>query len=300
MDNYLLLGIGIFTLVCVLVGIMRGFIKIAISLAATLIVLVIVIAVTPKVSDALMNHTPVGDMVTSQLGNMVSGRTDYSSYSNDTIRAALNSLGKEQLSALGISDVDNLSDADIEAAKAKLQEQGISLEEAAKKAGVNVSGEENKAEGDSTPELSLQDQISLIEGTDMPSFLKTGLLDNNNKEIYSQLGVNNFVDYVKQYAAKWIVNVVAFLLTFVVAFVIVRIVIFSLDALSELPVLHGVNRVAGGMMGLGFALLFVWIAFMVITLLYTTDLGKQCFAFIGDSKALTFLYNNNIILKVLS
>lgn len=300
MNNYLLIGVLVFTAVCVLIGFLRGFIKLAVSLVATLAVIVIVMVATPKVSDAFMNHTPVGDMVVSQLDKMVSGGADYSSFSNDTIRTALGSLGKDQLSALGISDVDDLSDEDIEKAKKKLEDQGISLEDAAKKAGIDVDSAQEDGKESETPELSLQEQIALIEGTDMPAFLKSGLLDNNNKEIYSQLGVNNFVDYVKHYAAKWIVNIVAFLLTFFVVFIIVRIVIFSLDALSELPVLHGANRLAGGALGLGFALIFIWIAFMVITLLYTTTVGEQCFTFIGDSKILTFLYNNNIILKLLS
>lgn len=296
MNNYLLIGVLIFTFICVLVGFLRGFIKLAISLVATIAVIVIVMVATPKVSDLLMNKTPVGDMVASQLDRVVSGGTNGSNYSNDTIRAALKSLSKEQLSALGISDVDQLSDEDIEAAKAKLAEQGISLEEAAKEAGADGDDEEENK----TLELSLQEQIALIEETDMPSFLKTGLLDNNNKEIYSQLGVNNFLDYVKHYVAKWIVNVVAFLLTFFVVFLVVRMILFSLDALSELPVLHGANRAAGGVLGLGFALIFIWLMFMIITLLYTTDLGKQCFEYIQDSKILTYLYNNNIILKMLS
>ena len=49
------------------------------------------------------------------------------------------------------------------------------------------------------------------------------------------------------------------------------------------------------------ALLIVWVGFLVLTLLYSTEAGKTCFDLIEQSEILTFLYEKNLLLaKLLS
>ena len=48
--NGLLILVGIILLVCVIAGLVRGFIKIVASLAATIIIIVLVVFLTPYVS----------------------------------------------------------------------------------------------------------------------------------------------------------------------------------------------------------------------------------------------------------
>ena len=73
-----------------------------------------------------------------------------------------------------------------------------------------------------------------------------------------------------------------------------------LGIISDLPVIGGLNRVAGGALGLGTGLIIVWILFIVITLLYDTGLGKACFENIAENEFLTFLYNNNILMQYIT
>ncbi|MDD3139834.1 MAG: CvpA family protein [Lachnospiraceae bacterium] len=145
-------------------------------------------------------------------------------------------------------------------------------------------------------DLSLQEQIAAINQANLPMFLKEALLDNNNSEVYKALGVETFAEYVGAYIAKMVINILSFLVTFLVVTILIRMTVFSLDFIAELPVLHGINRVAGAMTGSLLALIIVWIGFLVITLLYGTEFGKSCFASIENSKILTLLYNKNPIL----
>jgi hypothetical protein len=73
-----------------------------------------------------------------------------------------------------------------------------------------------------------------------------------------------------------------------------------IDVISELPVLHGVNRLAGGVVGIGVGLIAVWILFLVVTLFYATSLGQSCFRQIEANEILNILYQKNYILHFLS
>jgi hypothetical protein len=73
-----------------------------------------------------------------------------------------------------------------------------------------------------------------------------------------------------------------------------------IDVISELPVLHGVNRLAGGVVGIGVGLIAVWLLFLAVTLFYATSLGQSCFRQIEANEILNILYQKNYILHFLS
>ncbi len=146
-------------------------------------------------------------------------------------------------------------------------------------------------------ELTREQQISLIENAKVPSVLEKMLLDNNNSEIYESLGVTTFGEYICKYLAKLIADILAFLITFIVITIIARIVLGILGVIGKLPIIGGLNRFAGGVLGLVSGLLIVWILFVVITLLYQTSFGMTCFENITESEFLTFLYDNNLLMN---
>lgn len=163
---------------------------------------------------------------------------------------------------------------------------------------LNLSGEETSEEAQE--EYSKEEQITLIENSKLPEMFRELLLENNNNEIYASLGVTTFTDYVGSYLAKLLANIIGFLLTFLVATIIIRTILYMLGIISDLPVIGGVNRLAGGALGLGTGLVIVWILFIVITLMYDTNLGRRCFENIAENQFLTILYENNILLKVIT
>lgn len=168
--------------------------------------------------------------------------------------------------------------------------EGIDLENA------GISMEDiKKAVGD--VELPRQKQIELLEKADIPEFFRDGLIENNNNEAYARLRVSTFPEYVGAYLADIIIKMIAFLLTFVIVTIFARAILFGLDAIAALPVLNGINRIAGMGIGMAIAVIIVWVGFFVITLLYTTVIGQECFRLMKESEFLTFLYEKNIILE---
>lgn len=148
--------------------------------------------------------------------------------------------------------------------------------------------------------ISKEEQITLIEGAKLPEVFRQMLKENNNNEVYEALGVTTFIEYVGAYIAKIIADVFAFLLVLLVATIAVRIVLGIVGVIGKLPVIGGVNKLAGGVLGIGTGLVIVWILFFVVTLLYNTSIGVMVFEDIAESKILTQLYDSNIIMKYIT
>ena len=143
-------------------------------------------------------------------------------------------------------------------------------------------------------------QSSFIEKVPVPQTLKDKLTANNNSTVYEKLGVTDFSDYISAYTAGIILKVLAFIAAFLLITLLLRLTIFTLDRIAELPVLHGINKFLGLLCGAGMGLLVIWVFFLVLTLFWSTKFGQDCSAQIDQSRFLTFLYDKNILLKYIS
>ena len=142
------------------------------------------------------------------------------------------------------------------------------------------------------------DQVLMIENMDLPENIKEMLLENNNTESYDVLAVSGFHDYIGAYLANMIINALAYLLSFLIVWTAIRAILLALDVVTKLPLLHGINRLAGGVLGLVYGIVLVWIAFLLVTILCNGDLGRQFFSLISENPFLLFLYNQNVIAKI--
>lgn len=145
--------------------------------------------------------------------------------------------------------------------------------------------------------VSLQEQINMIEHAELPEFFRKMLVENNNSEVYAMLGVERFADYIASSVARITINVMAFLVTFIVITIVVRMTLFTLDVVTKIPVVRGMNRWAGAGLGIVMGMILVWIFFMSITLFGHTPFGTECFRQIQSSRFLSELYQMNMILK---
>ncbi len=162
--------------------------------------------------------------------------------------------------------------------------------------------EEGEAETNALDEAenSRDMQIALIENAKMPELFKQLLLENNNEEIYKTLGVTKFSEYIGSYLAKLIADIISFLVVLIAVSIGVRVALFLLGIIEKIPVVGGMNRIAGGAVGLGTGLVIVWVLFIIITLMYDTQLGATCFAQIEENKFLSYLYSNNILMNFIT
>lgn len=298
MDNWLVIVVAGAFLLGLIMGIARGAIKITVSLLATVVTFVLVFFLTPYVSKGITKVTPAQDVLETKIESTIAGMVlgdseEGGTNKEDQIRNALKAAGvdEDRLNELGIT-VEDIANGSV--SKNDLAEMGISRNILD---GINQNTD-NVTEALEETEIPRDMQISAIENADMPSAFKNLLLTNNNSEIYDKLGVTGFVSYVATYMAKLIINVAAFLLTFLVVSIILRAIIFSLNVVSELPVVGLVNRLAGGVLGMLMVLVVVWMVFLVITMLYTTGIGKSMISMIQENDFLKTIYEYNPVLKL--
>lgn len=299
--NWLLITVGGIFLISIIVGIYRGAIKITVSLAATLLTFVLVYFLTPYVADGITSMTPIGEMIEKQVVKAMSAHAsaaadeqlESAGVNAGTVRNALAAAGitEEELNALGIT-IEDITEGRVTGDD--LAQYGISSNLLK---GLNASGKKIVESMDGV-EIPRDVQIAAIQNADMPDVFKNLLLVNNNEEIYQRLGADGFVSYVAKYLTRLIINLIAFILTLLVVTVILRAIIFALDIISNLPVLGFVNRLAGGVLGAVGALIIVWILFLIVTMLYTTSIGKDIFAMIQEEPILSMIYENNPVLKL--
>lgn len=298
--NWLLITVGAIFLISIIVGICKGAIKIAVSLATTIVTLFLVFFATPYVAKAIAKYTPLDDLIKSQvvstMANVATSQVTGESggLSESSVRKVLEAAGvtEDMLSQYGISieDIVNGSITSEDLAKYGISSNVLDGLSDDKKGSIEDAINE--------AEIPRDVQVAAIEKADLPDVFKNLLSVNNNSEIYKELGVDTFAQYVGSYLARLIINIVAFLCTFVLITIVLRAIVFALDIVSNLPVLGFINRLAGGAIGVIGALVIVWTVFVVITLLYTTSFGKEMYRMIQSDAILKTIYEYNPILKL--
>ena len=143
-----------------------------------------------------------------------------------------------------------------------------------------------------------EEQTGFIEGLELPELLQKGLESNNTADAYTYLAVDSFGEYISEALARMIVNGLSFFVSYLLASVILRLGTWVLNLLAGLPVLKSANKLAGGLVGAVKGVLFVWIAFLVMTILCSTSIGKEALALIEKDAFLNVLYEYDFLVNV--
>ncbi len=141
-------------------------------------------------------------------------------------------------------------------------------------------------------------QRTLIDQMPLPEGIRKGLIANNNPEVYKLLEADSFIDYVSDYVATILTNGVGSVVSFILAFAAMKILVWTLGLVSSLSVLRGVDRMAGGVLGLAKGLIFLWIIGLAATVLCDTSIGKACMDAVERDPLLAFLYDTDLFVRV--
>ena len=149
-----------------------------------------------------------------------------------------------------------------------------------------------------TGETDSEDRQKVLEEIGVPGIIAENILKNSSQEAYTYLAAQSFIEYISGYLATIAVNGISFFLSFLLVTVSIRMVTYALNLIARLPVIHGVNKIAGGLLGGGKAILFIWVSMLVLTIFCETSVGKAGFEMIEKDNMLRALYKNNILAKL--
>ncbi len=154
-------------------------------------------------------------------------------------------------------------------------------------------------EEEALPDAQMSEaQRQFIEEMRLPDDLKELLIENNNHEVYDLLGVDAFAEYIGNYLANVIVRLVGFVVLFVLIYVALKLLAGALDLMAKLPILSGMNQLAGALLGGLQGLFFLWLASLPVTAFATAAWASAVLDQIEASPWLSFLYHYNLISRL--
>lgn len=296
--NILEIIVIVLTVIFAVFGYWKGFVRKLASLLSLVISIFLVSVCLPYVTSFLKESTPVYDYIVKQCREVameqiagVSGMENSGGSSSGAELDQYRNMDREEIKSLmqqegyDSSVIDSLTDEQLENYRNEFIQRYAA----------------RYFSGDLSPENQQPDshaQEELIRQLPLPEIFRKQLLENNNDAGYEKLGVTTFVDYLVHFCATMILNVLSFLAVFLLTQILFRIVIAALDILSHIPVIGGLNRAAGLLFGLLEALLLLWIFFMIVSAIQTTETGLYLMSMIQESSFLSYLYDSNLFMQI--
>ena len=162
----------------------------------------------------------------------------------------------------------------------------------------------------SSAQGKLEEQLSAMGGSfdtlfdSMPEEF-SGLIDhfgvgkNDMEQQYEQMAAEDktdgliaeeLADYLTQGAAKAISYVLAFLLVYIVSYILIKLLSRLIDPIFRLPLLHTANALLGAVLGVLVAVVFLWVAALLIEHVVPYLFGNDSIFHDGFSAENTLLY----------
>lgn len=105
---------------------------------------------------------------------------------------------------------------------------------------------------------------------------------------------------LSSYFDKQIVRMIVAIILFLVLCIahrIISVVFFSAKMLSKLPVIHTLDRLMGGIIGILETIIMVWVMYSLIMNFGFGIIGEQIMVYVKESNILTILYEYNYLAK---
>ena len=160
-------------------------------------------------------------------------------------------------------------------------------------ADIGAAGPELAESAESAESAEFQDRF--LEELGLSEETSKLLKKYNTKEIWELLGVSRFAQYVAGFLGRTVLNLVVFIVLFILIRILLHLLIKVLDVVARIPVIHGLNQIAGAVLGFVFGLALLWILFMMLYVFREAAPAAALLAMVRSSVWLSFLYRFNFI-----
>ena len=148
-------------------------------------------------------------------------------------------------------------------------------------------------------EESIAQQNEAIRTLPLPERITKHIISHNNKETYEKLGVDKFPDFLTKFLSGMVIDAAAYVGVFVVLLIALHILIYLLDFASMLPIINGLNHLAGALLGFIYGVAILWFFFILVSAFPTVKFFADCQQMIMDNNLLGTMYNNNLLMRLL-
>ncbi len=137
-----------------------------------------------------------------------------------------------------------------------------------------------------------------IDRLDLPEDVRALLKDGEAGQAYLESGVDALSESIGGAFADLVIGTVGFVILFFVIYLLLRLIMNWLDLVARLPILSGMNHIAGAVLGGVQGLFFLWIAALVLMACSGTSWGAALIRQIEASPWLSFLYHYNLVSQI--
>jgi len=141
---------------------------------------------------------------------------------------------------------------------------------------------------------------SFIDALPLTASMKEDLKARNTLGGYVDQGVNSFSEYLAVNLTTLIIRILSYVILFIVIYLVLRLILRLSNVINHIPILGGINRIAGAIVGLAEGVIFLWIISMIIMMMSGTDFGIACERTIINSPFLQFIYEHNYLMAVIN
>lgn len=118
--------------------------------------------------------------------------------------------------------------------------------------------------------------------------------------LYQALGLQRAAEATGEYLAGIILNVICFIILFVLINLLFKVGAHFLNLVAGLPILSDANQVCGAVIGFLEGVFYLWIFMIAVAFTPTSEFSLAVMERILDSSFLLWLYQNNFLLNILA
>lgn len=128
------------------------------------------------------------------------------------------------------------------------------------------------------------------------SFIPSLVLQRFNEKISDRIAPQEYLHNASMFMATKVTSALGILVTLILSFVVLKLILVLTGLISKVPVVSGVNKVFGIVLGLVRGLILVWILCYFITVFSYTDIGQEAVQAMTRNKVLSLFYNGALSL----
>lgn len=266
-----------FLVVFISIGWSKGFLRTILTTLSLVVTLVVAAFLLTPVSDYLTEHTGLEKAIEAKVEKGLGWNAQKTEKESEEKAASSYDLAKiiALLHSYGI-DVPEDADAD----------QLADLLETMQDSG--------QIDDRQVAEL----EAGLLGELKLPQILKNTLIKKNTLSDYIRLGVENFKQYVVRSISMVALKIATYIALVIAIYIIIRILLLLTKVIEHIPVIRGINRFFGAIVGFIEGALILWIICLFISLISNTEFGGQIVDLIRQSAFLSYIYEENLVLRM--
>ncbi len=163
----------------------------------------------------------------------------------------------------------------------------------------NQSSAEVQGEQDNQAQEQTDDSLEKL-GIKIPESIVKNILGEDTENIADGiLEETGLYETISEKISLVAVDGISFALSILAIGLLFRIIYQALSIVDKLPVINGINKAFGIIMGFLKGMLIVWTIFAIVAMSCTSEYGMIMISYIYENPLLQIIYENNLVLTII-